>query len=162
MATIQLTHIAQYSNPELAIGSFCAKIGMLLNTKNPGQVIFCVGIHKNVQRKGTTLPSITNPGEEEEDPSRNRTTGSAKLRLTKQTSSSSTQQSGDSCRNQHIKGPKLTISEFYKWLGCQFFMACYEGISDRTPWWSSKKVDMFDGTSLNEYMSAPLEAIITA
>ncbi|KAL3786425.1 hypothetical protein ACHAWO_007977 [Cyclotella atomus] len=42
------------------------------------------------------------------------------------------------------QGPKLTISEFYKWLGCQFYMACYEGISDRTLWWSSKKVDMFD------------------
>ena len=65
--------------------------------------------------------------------------------------------------NQHIKGPKLTISEFYKWLGCQFFMACYEGISDRTLWWSSKKVDMFDGAPfrLNEYMSSSRFEAIT-
>ncbi|KAL3786177.1 hypothetical protein ACHAWO_002190 [Cyclotella atomus] len=59
--------------------------------------------------------------------------------------------------NQHIKGPKLTISEFYKWLGCQFFMACYELVV-------VKKVDMFDGTPfcLNEYMSSSRFEAITA
>jgi hypothetical protein len=24
----------------------------------------------------------------------------------------------------------LTISEFYKWLGCHFFMACFQGVAD--------------------------------
>ncbi len=26
--------------------------------------------------------------------------------------------------NKHIEGEKLTLPEFYKWLGCRFFMAC--------------------------------------
>ena len=51
--------------------------------------------------------------------------------------------------------PHLSISEFYVWIGCNFFMACFQGISDRELWWSSSPVSMFSGAPfrLNEYMS---------
>ncbi len=39
----------------------------------------------------------------------------------------------------------LKLGEFYKWLGCNFFMACFQGITDRECWWSSKAVSMFEG-----------------
>ncbi len=49
---------------------------------------------------------------------------------------------------------KMTLHEFYVWLGCIFFMACYEGIPHRELWWSTKAIDMFDGVlfRLNAYM----------
>jgi len=49
---------------------------------------------------------------------------------------------------------KLTMQEFYVWLGCIFFLACYEGIPDRELWWSTKPIDMFDGAlfQLHAYM----------
>ena len=40
---------------------------------------------------------------------------------------------------------KLTLHEFYCWLGCIFYMACYNGIQDREMWWSTKPIDMFCG-----------------
>jgi hypothetical protein len=45
-------------------------------------------------------------------------------------------------------GSKLMLDEFYKWLGCNFFMACFQGI------WSKEAVLMFDGASfcLNSIM----------
>ena len=36
--------------------------------------------------------------------------------------------------NKHLVGTALTLQEFYVWLGCIFFMACFEGISDRNDW----------------------------
>ena len=59
---------------------------------------------------------------------------------------------------------ELTWGEFYVWLGCIFFMACYEGIPDRDLWWSSKAIDMFDRAPfrLNTYMSLRRFRDITA
>ena len=31
--------------------------------------------------------------------------------------------------------PHLTTHEFYKWLGCHFFMACFQGIDNHDEWW---------------------------
>ena len=31
--------------------------------------------------------------------------------------------------NDHLKN-KLMLGEFYKWLGCNFFMACFRGIKE--------------------------------
>lgn len=57
--------------------------------------------------------------------------------------------------NKEINGDPLTLSEFYIYLGCHFFMACFEGISDRRLWWSSKPISMRDGAPfrLNEFIS---------
>jgi hypothetical protein len=56
--------------------------------------------------------------------------------------------------NIHLS-PHLTMQEFYKWLGCHFFMACFQGIDDQDNWWSQQPVSMFDGApfGLNEYMT---------
>ena len=35
--------------------------------------------------------------------------------------------------NGHLTN-RMTLGEFYKWLGCNFFMACFQGISDRESW----------------------------
>jgi hypothetical protein len=50
---------------------------------------------------------------------------------------------------------KMTLQEFYVWLGYMFFMACYKGVPDRDLWWSTKAIGMFDGAPfrLNAYMS---------
>ena len=50
---------------------------------------------------------------------------------------------------------RLTIQEFYKWLGCHFFMACFQGIDNRDEWWSQRPVSMFEGAPfrLNQYMT---------
>ncbi len=37
------------------------------------------------------------------------------------------------------------MSEFFVFLGCIFFMACFEGISDRREWWSFLPVNEFEG-----------------
>ena len=33
--------------------------------------------------------------------------------------------------NEEISGENITLKAFYVYLGCHFFMACFEGISDR-------------------------------
>jgi hypothetical protein len=50
---------------------------------------------------------------------------------------------------------KMSIQEFYVFLGCIFFVACYDGITNRDLWWSSKPVNMFDGAPfhINTYMT---------
>ncbi len=35
--------------------------------------------------------------------------------------------------NKHL-GTAMTLQEFYVWLGCIFYMACFEGICDRDKW----------------------------
>jgi hypothetical protein len=57
--------------------------------------------------------------------------------------------------NTNLEGDWLTLSEFYKWLGCRFYQACYVGISPVKLWWSSKEIDKFDGAPfrLNDVMS---------
>ena len=42
--------------------------------------------------------------------------------------------------NEEIAGDGITLQEFYVFLGCHFFMACFEGISDRRLWWYPKRV----------------------
>jgi hypothetical protein len=57
--------------------------------------------------------------------------------------------------NANIGGDPINLFEFYVFLGCHFYMASFEGISDRNLWWSQKDVDMFDGAPfrLNGFMS---------
>jgi hypothetical protein len=56
--------------------------------------------------------------------------------------------------NKHLT-TKLTLQEFYVWLGCYFFMACFNGIPDREMWWSTTPISKFEGAPfrLNEYIS---------
>ena len=66
--------------------------------------------------------------------------------------------------NKNLKTP-LTLREFYVFLGCQFFMACFDGITSRKLWWSEKPVSMFEGAPfrLNKYMTgARFEDIVSA
>ena len=66
--------------------------------------------------------------------------------------------------NKHL-AVKMTLREFYVFLGCQFFMACYDGITDRRMWWSEKPISMFEGAPfrLTQYMSgARFEQIVGA
>ena len=57
--------------------------------------------------------------------------------------------------NKHLVGTVLTLQEFYVWLGCIFYMACFEGIGNCDNWWSLAPIDMFMGAPfcLNAYMS---------
>ena len=56
---------------------------------------------------------------------------------------------------QSTKNQQLTMSEFFTFLGCIFYTACFEGISDRRDWWSSSPVERFRGAPdrLHDYMS---------
>ena len=60
--------------------------------------------------------------------------------------------------------PHLTMQEFYKWLGCHFFMSCFQGIDNRDAWWSHQPISMFEGAPfrLHEYMSGTRFKDITA
>jgi hypothetical protein len=40
---------------------------------------------------------------------------------------------------------KMKLGEFYKWLCCNIFLACFQGITKREDWWSMNPVTMFDG-----------------
>ena len=66
--------------------------------------------------------------------------------------------------NKEIEGDHLTLSEFYVYLGCHFFMACFEGISDRRLWWSSKPITITEGAPfrLKQYISLRRFNTITA
>jgi hypothetical protein len=61
------------------------------------------------------------------------------------------------CISMTNKGLAKTVDlqEFYVFLGCIFYMSCYQGIPDRELWWSLHPIDMFDGEPfrLNAYMS---------
>ena len=41
---------------------------------------------------------------------------------------------------------KITLSEFYIWLGCNFFMACFKGMANQEDWWSKSDIDMRKGS----------------
>ena len=45
--------------------------------------------------------------------------------------------------NEEIAEDDITLQEFYVNFGCHFFMACFEGISDRRLWWSPKPVSIW-------------------
>ncbi len=55
--------------------------------------------------------------------------------------------------NKNLEIP-LTLQEFYIWLGCQFFMACFEGVANREEWWSAKPICKRSGAPfrLTEYI----------
>ena len=57
--------------------------------------------------------------------------------------------------NEHLE-ENLTLHEFYVWLGCRFFMACYEGVSTVRDWWSNEPVSMWEGAPfrLNDFIDA--------
>ena len=42
-------------------------------------------------------------------------------------------------------GTPINLHEFYVWLGCIFYMACFQGIGDRDEWWSSATINQFKG-----------------
>ena len=44
---------------------------------------------------------------------------------------------------KEISGDDINLKEFYVYLVCQFFMACFEVISDRRLWWSPKPVSIW-------------------
>ena len=56
--------------------------------------------------------------------------------------------------NKNLSMP-IDLHEFYVWLGCIYYMACFQGIGDREEWWSSSPIDQFKGAPfrLNGYMS---------
>ena len=61
-------------------------------------------------------------------------------------------------------GSPLMLGEFYKWLGCNFFMACFQGIPDRKCWWSKEAISPYSGAPfrLNNAMSFTRYLEITA
>jgi len=60
-----------------------------------------------------------------------------------------------SATNKEIEGGPLSLSEFYVFLRCHFFMVCFKGISDRRLWWSSKPISIEEGAPfrLQDYIS---------
>jgi hypothetical protein len=56
--------------------------------------------------------------------------------------------------NQNL-GTPTNLQEFYVWLGCIFYLVCFQGIGDRNKWWSSAPIHQFKGVPfwLNAYMS---------
>jgi hypothetical protein len=56
------------------------------------------------------------------------------------------------------------MQEFYKWLGCHFFMSCFQGIDNQDAWWSHQPISMFEGAPfrLHDYMSGARFKDITA
>ncbi|KAL7473681.1 hypothetical protein ACHAXS_014180 [Conticribra weissflogii] len=58
----------------------------------------------------------------------------------------------------------MNLQEFYVWLGCNFFMACFPGIPHREDWWSTKPISLREGAPfrLNAYMTKARFLHITA
>jgi hypothetical protein len=52
-------------------------------------------------------------------------------------------------------GTPMTLQEFYVWLGCIFYMACFEGVGNRVEWWLTTPIDMFKGAPfwLNRFIT---------
>ena len=44
--------------------------------------------------------------------------------------------------NEEIAGDDITLKEFYVYLVCHFFVACFEVIYDQRLWWSPKPVSI--------------------
>jgi hypothetical protein len=42
------------------------------------------------------------------------------------------------------------MQEFYKWLGCHFFMACFQGIDNQDEWWSQQPISIFKGAPFRQ------------
>ena len=48
--------------------------------------------------------------------------------------------------NEKFSGDNINLKEFYVYLGCHFFMAYFEVISDQRLWWSPKPVSIREGS----------------
>ena len=46
--------------------------------------------------------------------------------------------------NAHLTS-ETNMKEFVVWLGCVFFMSCYQGITDQHLWWSLQSISMREG-----------------
>ena len=57
--------------------------------------------------------------------------------------------------NEEISRDDITLKELYVYLGCHFFMACFEGTSDQIFWWSPKPLSIQEGApfQMQKYMS---------
>ena len=66
--------------------------------------------------------------------------------------------------NKNLKEEDIDLQDFYVYLGCHFFMACFEGVLDQQQWWSYKAVSIVGGSPfrLTEYMSLRRFNAITA
>lgn len=55
--------------------------------------------------------------------------------------------------NEHLV-KKITLREFYVWLGCNFYMACHPADENRESWWDGEQPSMFYGAPfcLNGYI----------
>jgi len=64
----------------------------------------------------------------------------------------------------HRLATHMTLQEFYVWLGCNFFTACFPGIANLEDWWSTKPISMWEGAPfrLNKYMAKARFLQITA
>ena len=47
--------------------------------------------------------------------------------------------------NKHLAHRDVDFSEFLRFVGCWFYMACFEGVVYRCMWWSNTEVNMFEG-----------------
>ena len=56
--------------------------------------------------------------------------------------------------NKKLHHP-MSFGEFLRFIGCWLMMSCYEGITNRRDWWSTKTISMHEGAPfrLNEWMS---------
>ena len=54
-----------------------------------------------------------------------------------------------------ISRKKPSLQEFYVWMGCMSFMACFPGMPDQEQCWSTAPIKMFNGAQfcLIEFMS---------
>ena len=69
-----------------------------------------------------------------------------------------------SATNEEISGDEIALKEFSVYLGCHFFMACFEGISDRRFRWYPKPVSIREGAPfrLQKYMALRRFILITS
>lgn len=56
--------------------------------------------------------------------------------------------------NKQLTSP-IDLCELLRFIGCWFYMSCWEGIQSRHDWWSSTDTDMFSGAPfrLNQYIA---------
>ena len=66
--------------------------------------------------------------------------------------------------NEEISRKDINLKEFYVYLGCHFFMAYFEGISDRILGWSPKLVSIWERSPfrLQKYMALQCFTSITS
>ena len=55
--------------------------------------------------------------------------------------------------NKHMM-KEVTMKEFFKFIGCIFFMSCHPGVGDRDLWWTKRPISLREGAPfrLNHFM----------